>query len=613
MAPWLTAGIVAIHFVLLALSLGDYRVSIDSGFHVSLAEYYARHGSAWWDHINFGPRGRPNLQGPGLHIAIAALGIILGGRPNDFILANAILALMQWCAAIATIWFFARRRGGDVAAMFAVALLAGAGFASASFYVGVPSGWVFIAIPWAIYFFRRDRLVIATLIATASCYTHLGGYLTAPVGILIAAVIKQRWRPLVKVGAATAILTAPFTVHFLVNLGWFRGHHAIESLRYDPMLDLIAIAGFVWLFTRAPRDTLLIAWTLAPIAWLFQDPYRFVLQETLAGAVVGGIFLCELLRRIEPGPGRIALALALAALATLFPLGPPSLAGEISWDAGYRYPRMLGWDRAQQLAAIIKRNHLEGRLLATYQNSLGSAIAVFTPVTVEKGHWVEVQPRHDPADDLSAGAKLYVLPLRPDDPLLRKSESDGLLKVYGGTPDCAVVTLTRPGDSRAVEPIFSEVADNAQWLADHAINNQLLDVKLLEFPRLTTVAALRERHQQVDHQRAHAGRMEAATLLYAYALESSRPQIAKALRAAALGFGNLASFLSDGDAIGDESSAEHARFRRDMAALAATMRRHPDHPTSSPEVRQAFVRLFEDYFRIDIPEADHLSGRIISK
>ena len=613
-APWLSAGIVALHFILLALSLGDYRVSIDSGFHVSLAEWYAHHGAAWWDHINFGPRGRPNLQGPGLHVAIAALGTMFGGRPDDFILANAILALLQWCAAIATIWFFARRAGGELAAMLAAALFAGAGFASASFYVGVPSGWVFIAIPWAIYFFRRERLVIATLIVTAACYAHLGGYLTAPVGILIAAAIDRRWRPLLKVGVATAILTAPFTVHFLINLGWFRGQHAIESIRYDPLLDLVAIGGFILLITRKPPATLLLAWTLAPIAWLIQDPYRFVLQEGLAGAAVGGVFLSEMARRFEPGRRRLAFALALVALATLFPLGPPSLAGEISWDVGYRYPRMLNWERTRRLAEIIESNHLEGRLLATYQNSLGTAVAVFAPVTVEKGHWVEVRPQHDSADDLSAGAKVYVLPLSPGDPLLRVSNAAGLLKVYGGTADCAVVTLTHPGDPHEIEPIFArEVAVNAQWLADNAIDNQFLDVKLLEFPRLTSEAELRERHEKVDLQREHAGRMEAATLLYAYALESSRPQIAKALRAAALGFGNIASFLSDGDAVGDVSTGEHARFRRNMGALAATIRRHPGDPTSSPEVQRAFVRLFEDYFRIDIPEADHLIGRIISK
>jgi hypothetical protein len=74
-----TYALLALNAALLLWSLRDYRVSIDSGYHVSLARWYAAHGTAWWDHINFGPGGRPNLQGPALHIAIALFGKILGG------------------------------------------------------------------------------------------------------------------------------------------------------------------------------------------------------------------------------------------------------------------------------------------------------------------------------------------------------------------------------------------------------------------------------------------------------------------------------------------------------------------------------------------------------
>src|ERR671922_2046969 len=106
-ALWLTIAIVALHAIPLAASLRDYRVSVDSGYHVSLARWYAEHHSAWWDSINFQPRGRPNLQGPALHVAIALLGRVLGGTGNDYVLANAILALAQWLCAVFTVWYFA--------------------------------------------------------------------------------------------------------------------------------------------------------------------------------------------------------------------------------------------------------------------------------------------------------------------------------------------------------------------------------------------------------------------------------------------------------------------------------------------------------------------------
>ena len=146
-------AIFALHGLLLLITLPDCFVSIDSGYHVSLARWYGEHGVAWWDHINYGPGGRPNLQGPLLHMAIGYLDRLLGGDGMDYVRANAILALLRWAAAVFTVWFFARRYGGDWAALFAVALLSGALFASVSFAVGIPSGRIFIFSAWAAWCF----------------------------------------------------------------------------------------------------------------------------------------------------------------------------------------------------------------------------------------------------------------------------------------------------------------------------------------------------------------------------------------------------------------------------------------------------------------------------
>jgi hypothetical protein len=54
-ARYVTWVIIGVNALLLVVSLTDYRVRIDSGYHISLARWYAAHGTAWWDHINFGP------------------------------------------------------------------------------------------------------------------------------------------------------------------------------------------------------------------------------------------------------------------------------------------------------------------------------------------------------------------------------------------------------------------------------------------------------------------------------------------------------------------------------------------------------------------------------
>jgi hypothetical protein len=590
-----TWSIIVVNAGLLLYSLPDYRVSIDSGYHISLAEWYAHHGQAWWDHINYGPAGRPNLQGPCLHVAIAILGRLLGGRPDDFILANAMLGVAQWLAAILTVLYFARRLSGDIAALFGVALLGGSLYASGSFYVGIPSGWLFISVPWAIYFFLEDRLIVTTLIVSAACYTHLGGYLTAPVGVAVAAALERHWRALAKVGIATAILTAPYTIHFLENLAWYRGRHGFEAVRLDPLIDLLALAGAVLYFRHPLRHRFLLAWALAPIAWFFQDYTRFILQSTLAGSVLGGLFIADMTRRLSSRRARIAFAAALVALATFLPLGLPNLGGELSWDAGLHFPRLLDWDEARGIADVIAKNQLNNRLISVYETSFGPAIAVFTPITLEKGHWDEVQPPHDPADDMPVESKVYVVPLAPGDKVLAAMQEMGLVRVYGGTSDTAVITLERRGDPKVVEPLVSRVLEeSAQWLGAHAVNNDM--PPLAGLVNLMTPAGLAAHRRTLTEQRFRAGRMEVACLIEAYALEPENPERAKTLRDAARRFAGVAVFLSDGDAVGWVDAAQHQHFRADMTAFAAALRAGGSDPLASPEVRKAAERLFNNYF-----------------
>jgi hypothetical protein len=590
-----TWTILGVNALLLIVSLPDYRVSIDSGYHISLARWYAAHGTAWWDHINYGPVGRPNLQGPALHVAIAILGRMLGGNGDSFILANAILGLAQWGAAMLTVLYFARRLGDDIAAMFAVALLAGSAFAAGSFYVGIPSGWLFISIPWAIYFFLEDRLVVATLITSAACYVHVGGFLTAPFGILVAAILERRWRALIVVGLATAILTAPYSIHFLTNLAWYRGRHGHEAMRLDPLTDIVAIAGAIWFFRNPARHKFLLAWAAAPVLWLVQDPSRFVLQSTLAGSAIAGLFLAATMDRISVRAIRVAFATVLVALATVFPLGIPSLIAEAFWDAGLHFPLLEDWDQARELARVIDDHHLNNRLLAMYSSSAGPGIAVFTQVVLRKGHWVEVQPRHDPGDDLSAAAQTYVVPLAPDDHVLLWMSQAGLVRIYGGTSDCAVIDLLKPADPKTIAPVVSQIlADNADWLGDTAINNKMPPPA--DLIKLLSKKGLDAHRVTMDQQRFRAGGMEVACLVYAYAIENQSPTFAYQLRGIARGFGEMAGFISDGSPVDFISDPQFELFKRNMLAFAAAVKAAGPDPFDAPAVHSATGKLFEDFF-----------------
>jgi len=196
-----------------------------------------------------------------MHVAIGALGRVLGGTGDAYVLSNSILSLTQWLAAALTVLFFARRLGGDRAALFAVALFTGTGPSSLSFSVGLPSGWIFILSAWAVWFFVQERWVLAALCTSGACYVHLGGFATAPVGVLVAALLLRRWKSLVAVGLTVGVLTLPYVLHFLRYREWYigeRGHVAADMA--PPLIYLCALPALLVRLRHPVRNALLVAW-----------------------------------------------------------------------------------------------------------------------------------------------------------------------------------------------------------------------------------------------------------------------------------------------------------------------------------------------------------------
>jgi hypothetical protein len=590
-ALWLTLGIVAIHAAPIAASIPDYRVSVDSGYHVSLARWYAEHHSAWWDPINFQPRGRPNLQAPALHVAIGLLGRALGGTGDAYVLANAILAFLQWLCAVFTVWYFARRERGDEAGLFAVALFTGSAFVAGSFYVGLPSGWIFIVVPWAIDAFRKDRAVLAGFLVALGIYTHLGGYLTAPVGILIAALLLRRSRQFLVAGGVAFVLALPYTVHLLRYRDWYRGEHGHVATELAPLLLVLGAAAFARLAREPRRNAFFIAWTLAPIAWIFQDYTRFLLQAMLAASAIGGMLLADLFRELNPRFKRIGTA-AILAVATLWPLTIPSLAAEWTWALGSRYPRPLDWSEARALAAVLKENHLENRLVDAWDHSFAPSLAVFADVRLQRGHWVEVQKPNDPARELATREKVFIVPVPADDPVLKEMERRGWVRDWGGTARNAVVTTgeTVPLLGEAAQVVAPLASENAGWLAANARNNRL-DATLL-----LSRSALASHRARTLEQRTHAGRVALLAIVYARALEPTQPQLARGSRDGFTDWGVLAGFLGDEDTLDFIDDRRHETLRRNLSAWSQQVLDLRAQPLPSQRLNEVSDKLFREYF-----------------
>ncbi|MBV8771674.1 MAG: hypothetical protein JO166_04980 [Deltaproteobacteria bacterium] len=571
------SAILLLHGALLAVSIPDYRVTIDSAYHVSMGREYGEHGLVAWDRINFGPRGRPNLQGPLLHAAIGAVGRLLGGRGDDYVLANAILAVIQWVAAMGTVAFFAFRLRGKIAMLLAAALLSGAGFAGSSFAIGIPSGWLFTLTPWAIWFFQEDRIVVASVAAALAIYSHIGGYMTTPVGMVIAALLTSRWRELLRCGAITAALTLPYTIHIIRYAGWLSGMKGHAAILFDPMLDLLAIAGAIRILTKPRENPFMAAWLLAPVAWLIQDPGRFLLQWPLAGSVAAGILLANTLEHLSEARQRVWYAIGLATLATVLPFGLPSVAGEAAWAAGNHYPIAVNWKRTRNIARTIDRAGLTHTLIADYSPELCPAIAVYADISCEKGDWIEVQPRLDSADSIPAAQKTYVVPIAADDHALVSLESSGWITAYPVTytltsvPQNSLLRLVRT-PSLAEASVFASatVAMEASWLGLNAVENA---ISIADLPRISSASGRDWFRRKLADQRTHAGRLELACLVYAWALEAADPQDARAMRWVALNIGVLASYLSDDFAIDFLGRRRLAAVRDELLQLATRSNR----------------------------------------
>jgi hypothetical protein len=195
--------------------------------------------------------------------------------------------------------------------------------------------------------------------------------------------------------------------------------------------------------------------------------------------------------------------------------------------------------------------------------------------------------------DLSAGVKVYAFPVPPDDPGLRDFADRGLLNIHGGTWLNSIVTLNGPALLETAARSLARVgSEQAAWLAQYAENNRMPGVREL----LSTEAVTRYR-SRAREQRTRAGRIEAAILVYAYALENDHPDRASGARGAARGFGEIANLLGDEATLDFRSEADHRQLKANLAEWSRQIRCFETQMLPTAEMDRISDKLFDDYFR----------------
>ena len=359
-----------------------------------------------------------------------------------------------------------------------------------------------------------------------------------------------------------------------------------------PLIYIPAVFGIFRMLREPRKNVFLLAWLAAPAAWIVQDYKRFLLQATLVLAVIAGIELARLRERIGPR-FQGAFVACLVAVATIFPLTLPALAFELMWDFGPRSPRMLDWKEKKELAEVIGRAGLNDRLVSTWNSTNSIAMAVFVPMKFEGGHWGEVRPRVYNARTFSAGVKVYALPVPADDPLLHELAAAGFLTIHGGTALNSIVTLNSPAELETAARNLARIgAQDAEWLARNSVNNRMPSAR-----ELISTEAVASHRIQAREQRTRAGRIEAAILIYAYALEKDHADMARGARGAADDFGEMANLLGDEATLDFRSEADHRLLKANMAQWARAVRCFETQTLPTPEMNTANQKVMDDYFR----------------
>jgi hypothetical protein len=198
----------------------------------------------------------------------------------------------------------------------------------------------------------------------------------------------------------------------------------------------------------------------------------------------------------------------------------------------------------------------------------------------------------DPADTISAGEFVHMLPLPPDDSLLVVFDGAGLVVNHGGGRETSLVTLPSPAGTAAVNPLLADVVESEiDWLVTNAVPNLFPSPTML-----FNVAEIRARRVRMAEQKAHIGRIQLAVLAYAFAIEEEAPDVAVGVLRSAHGWGGVANFLGDETAIDYVDEARFQRFLTNLQAFGREVQVLRTQALPSIELDRATDRLFQDFF-----------------
>jgi hypothetical protein len=152
--------------------------------------------------------------------------------------------------------------------------------------------------------------------------------------------------------------------------------------------------------------------------------------------------------------------------------------------------------------------------------------------------------------------------------------------------------LSTPGQPDRINVLVAEtIQREAAWLIENAEANVFPDSD-----RLFDQEWMRGWRARMVAQKARAGRIQLAVLLYAYSLEVDHPELVVDVRDSAGGWGSVANFIGDETALDYVGRERFERFRQNLQAFARETQILRTQRLPSPELDRATDRLFDEFF-----------------
>ncbi len=252
----------------LILLVYPFPFVMDDWYHAAVIRaFYEKNGVVFWDFWEFAPFGRPHLYPPLFHaVGVVLAKVVFYGSDAASAVLNSMLLLkgVSFAFLLFSVWMLGRLFS-DKTAFFAVLFASQSAALLISSVIMLPSAFALALLNLLLYFFWKRNLLASVILLTLIAYTHLGVFSLSLLAILLLSSYGKKYCFGVVTTVSALILYAPWLVHLINNLGWFRAASVPTGFSMPLLLAGLAAVGIHKMFKRDRRGFMFLVIYIAAL------------------------------------------------------------------------------------------------------------------------------------------------------------------------------------------------------------------------------------------------------------------------------------------------------------------------------------------------------------